>query len=157
MRKERKLAVEAIVAAAMVLVGLSGALWLAALLPVALFGAPPVYAWLLAQAPKTGAKVRTAAPARAAVQTAAPALPIQPEVIPVASPNASAGGNPLPVPAVKSDRPARLAEQTLTVEPLALGQTFTGVGSLAELSSLSGGTTRFVRTNPPPSSQQADR
>ncbi len=42
-RKERKLAVEAIVAAAMVLVGLSGALWLAALLPLALSGAPPVY------------------------------------------------------------------------------------------------------------------
>ncbi len=51
---------------------------------------------------------------------------------PVASPNASVGGNPLPVPAVQIDRPTRLAEQTLTVEPLELGQTFTGVGSLAE-------------------------
>jgi hypothetical protein len=156
-RKERKLAVEAIVAAAMLLVGLSGALWLAALLPLALYGVQPVYTWLLAQAPKTGAKARTAAPARTAVQPAAPALPIQPDVSPVASPSASAGVNPLPAPAVHNDHPTRLAEQTLAAGPLEWGQTSTGVGSLAELSSVSGGTARFVPTNPAPPSQKADQ
>ena len=157
LRTERKLMIEAIAAAAMVLTGLSGALWLAALIPLVLSGAQPVYAWLLAQAPKTGAKVHTAAPARAAIKSAAPALPIQPEVSPGANPNTSAGGNPLPARAVQNERSIRLADQTLTVEPLELGQTFTGVSSLADISTLSGGTTRFVRTNPRPSSQQADR
>ena len=94
LRTERKLMIEAIAAAAMVLTGLSGALWLAALIPVVLFGAPPVYAWLQAQAPKTGAKLRSAVPARTAVKPAAPALPIQSDVNLVASPNVRAGAAP---------------------------------------------------------------
>ena len=51
-RKERKFLVEAIAAVAMVLVGLSGALWLAALIPVLLYGAPSVQAWVQVHTPK---------------------------------------------------------------------------------------------------------
>ena len=153
LRKERKLLVEAIAAVSMVFVGLSGALWLAALIPVLLYSAPSIQAWVQVYAPKTRSKARTAAPDRTAVKPAAPALP---QVNLVTSPSGGAAGKPVPAPAVNGGRSLHVAEQALTVESLELGQTFTGVGSPANVSSLNGGTMWFVRTNAPDAAEKAN-
>jgi hypothetical protein len=152
MRKERKLALEAFAAAAMVLAGLSGALGLAALIPLLLAGAPPVVVWVQTYAPKTGARTRTATTASAAGKPVASALPT---VNPIAR-LAVVDSDPAPMPAMTRARSLRPVEQASMVERLALGQTYTGVGNLVDTTSLSGGAARFARTTPVPSSQKAD-
>lgn len=76
LRVDRKLVVDAAGAAAMVAAGLLGALWVAALIPLVLFGAPRLYTWAQthADSPRVASGVASRRTARRAMRAVA-ALP----------------------------------------------------------------------------------
>lgn len=129
LRTDRKLAVDAAAAAAMVVAGFFGALWMAASIPLVLFGAPLVNSWAQANARRTStvsvAKARPRTMRKAAVRAVA-ALPQTSSLFRL-TPTRPAEREL--EPALLRETPAPVPDRVRTAEPVQPTQVYTGVSS----------------------------
>ena len=141
------LTVDAAAAAAMVVAGVFGALWIAALIPLALFGAPLVNSWAQANAtrtkPTSGAKARPRTVQKAAVRAVA-ALPQS------SSPFRFTPTQPAqrePEPALLRETPTPAPARVRTTVVVESAQTFTGVSGASSTAASISSTTWFVHSD----------
>lgn len=151
---DRKLRFEAIVAAAMTLVGLTGVLWAAALVPLAVRSAPYLRTWMQANATKTPAKAGPRPRSRIAQRVPARAI------VALLRTTSFFGANlrktaVMPASIAQQENPVPAPPEMLKPETVEPEQLFAGVSSLWSTAFI-GSTTWFVHSDSYQISQKAN-